>query len=72
MQCYLKGAQNEIEHHPDLRVDVVWNEGKKDVVDPKERNQQQCGFSQSPKKVEKEEREDKTLLKSPIHSRLEY
>lgn len=55
MQRYLKWPEDEIEHHPDLRVDVIRNEGKNDVVDPEERDQQQCGFSQSPRKVENEE-----------------
>lgn len=40
----LEGAQNQIEHHPQLWVDVVRDESKNDVVDPKERYQQQRGF----------------------------
>lgn len=47
-RMYLKWPQNQIEHHPHGRVDVVRNESKNDVVYPKERNEQQCGFGQSP------------------------
>lgn len=45
---HLKRPQNKIEHQPHLWVDVVWDEGKNDVVYTKERYQQQSGFSQSP------------------------
>lgn len=62
---HLKGSQNQVKHQPLRGLDLVRKEGKNNVVYPKERNQQQGGFSQSPEGKEAGKRHQQ------IHSRTE-
>lgn len=45
---HLEGAEHELEDELYLHFEVVGEEGEHDVVDAKERDQQQGGLSQSP------------------------
>lgn len=62
MWIYLKWSQNKIEHHPHSRMNVIRDEGKNDVIQAKERYQQQSGFSQSPVKEQKNEKVEWRLV----------
>lgn len=66
--CYLKWSKNKINHHPHVWMKVIRDEGKYDVVDAKERNQQQCRLSQSPEtETEKKVKKHLTVARLWVH-----
>lgn len=45
---YLKRTQNQVKNKPQLSLHLLWNECKHYKIDPKQGNQKQCWFCQSP------------------------